>query len=206
MKETKLHRALSWAIDLVFAGLLWTVCSLPVVTLGASSAALYYAVVKCVRHERGTLYRVFFEGFRSNFRAATRLWLAYLLAAAIGAANVTAARQLAHGDFSPFVALAGIIFLPLALTLPWVFACVSRFENSFAGSLKFIGYLAASNPLRSLLLALELGLVLLIAWLTPQIAPLLPGAAALLLSLGIEPVFRRYTDDGSAGDDAWYNE
>ena len=39
-------------IDIVWLGLLWLVCSLPVLTLGAASTALYYAMVKSVRHDQ----------------------------------------------------------------------------------------------------------------------------------------------------------
>lgn len=205
MKETRLSKALTWAIDLVVSGLLWVACSLPVFTIGASSTALYYAVVKCIRHERGSLGKVFRDGFRSNFKGATRMWLLYLAAMAVGAANVTAARQLGGEAFSPLVALGGVIFLPVALTLPWMFAYLSRFENSLAGSLRFVCVLALAHPVKSLLLAAELLGALLIAWLIPYIAPLLPGAFALLMSMTVEPVFRQYTD-GAGNGDAWYNE
>ena len=40
MKESKLRSALTAVIDLIWAGLLWLLCSLPIVTLGAASAAL----------------------------------------------------------------------------------------------------------------------------------------------------------------------
>ena len=75
MKESKLRSALTAVIDLIWAGLLWLLCSLPIVTLGAASAALYYGVVKCIRHERGRLTASFFRAFRDNFRPATLLWL-----------------------------------------------------------------------------------------------------------------------------------
>lgn len=205
MKDSKLTRALSWAIDLVCAGLLWCLFSLPVFTIGASGTALYYAAVKCIRHDRGTLWKVFWQGFRSNFKSATKLWLVYLAAMAAGYANVAAARQLGGAGDPPLMALAGAIFLPVALTLPWLFAYVSRFENSLAGSLKFVGFLALQNVGRSLLLTAELLGALLIAWLIPYVAPLLPGPLVLLQSLTIEPVFRQYTENAS-GADAWYNE
>ena len=58
---------------------------------------------------------------------------------------------------------------------------------------------------RTLLLALELVGTLVIAWLLPQIIPLLPGVVCLLMSFAIEPVFRPLTAD-AGGEDAWYNE
>ena len=204
MRDSKLWRALTWLIDIIFTGLLWTLCSLPVFTIGAASAALYYTTVKCVRHERGRLWQVYWKGFRENFGPGTKIWLLYLAAIAVGAANALAAWQWS-GGFSPLVALGGIIFLPVVLTLPWMFAYLSRFENTVRGSLKFVCYLAARRIGRSLLLALELLGALGIAWLLPQIAPILPGAVALVMSLTIEPVFRAFTEDADAVD-PWFNE
>ena len=48
MKETKKSRliaAVTAVIDVIAAGLLWLLCSLPLVTLGAATTALYYTVV-----------------------------------------------------------------------------------------------------------------------------------------------------------------
>lgn len=207
MKESKLHTALTWIIDIVVSGLLWCLCSLPVITVGTASTALYYAVVKSIRHERGYVGKCFWAAFRSNFRCSTLVWLLYLAGLAVGTINVLAARQMGAGSFSPLTGLAGIIAVPILLTLPWIFAYISRFENSVTGSLRFVFFLAMKNIGRSLLLAAELLAALAIVWLIPQIAPLLPGLFALLMSLSIEPVFRPYTA-GAEGEglDAWYNE
>ncbi len=205
MKESKLWSVLSWIIDLVFAGLLWCLSSLPLFTIGAASTALYYAAVKCIRHDRGRLGPVFWKGFRENFKSSTKMWLLYLAAILAGAVNVLAARQWDGGGLTPLTALAGVIFLPVALTLPWMFAYLSRFENSLGGSLKFVAWLVVRNPGRSLLLTFELLGAMAIAWLIPQIAPLLPGAFALLMSVTIEPVFKLFTAETDIEDD-WFNE
>ena len=68
--------------DVLALSLLWVICSLPVVTMGAATAALYDASVKCVRRgESGTLAR-FFRTFRRELATAslvTVLWGALLL-------------------------------------------------------------------------------------------------------------------------------
>ena len=58
--------------------LLWLICSLPIVTIGASTTALYYASLKIIRDEEGNLAAKFFRSFRENFRQATVLWLILL--------------------------------------------------------------------------------------------------------------------------------
>lgn len=61
-----------------YLNLLWLVCSIPVFTVGASTAALYSVTLKIVRDRDGNLTRQFFKAFRENFRQATVLWLILL--------------------------------------------------------------------------------------------------------------------------------
>ena len=44
--DNKLFGALGKAVDCVILSVLWLVCCLPVITIGASSTALYYTVHK----------------------------------------------------------------------------------------------------------------------------------------------------------------
>ena len=61
-----------------YLNILWLVCSIPVFTVGASTAALYSVTLKIVRDRDGNLTRQFFKAFRENFRQATVLWLILL--------------------------------------------------------------------------------------------------------------------------------
>ena len=205
MKESKLRRALTALIDVIWAGLLWLLCSLPLVTLGASSAALYYGIVKCVRHERGRLTSSFFRAFRENFRTATLLWLLCLGWLLIGLGDLRAFQLMGVREGGVLYYVSRLFFLPLPLLLPWLFAFVSRFQNTVFGSLKYTVYLAMRHVAVTLLLALELAAFVLIVWMIPALLPLLPGVFCLLMSFSIEPVFHTLTTD-QTGVDPWYNE
>ena len=61
-----------------YLNLLWMVCSLPVFTAGAATAALYDVTLRIVREEDPPLTTRFFRAFRENFRQATVLWLILL--------------------------------------------------------------------------------------------------------------------------------
>ena len=88
--ESRFVSAVSGFFELIAAGLLWLCASLPVVTIGASTTALYYTVVKAVRRERGRLLSSFVSAFRSNFRESTLIWLLLLAYFAVGAADMYA--------------------------------------------------------------------------------------------------------------------
>ena len=205
MKESKLHTVLTALIDIIWLGLLWLICSLPVVTLGAASTALYYSMVKCVRHERGRATASFFRAFRQNFRQATILWLLCLGVLALGVADQYALSRMGVQPGSFFYMLSRFLLLPIPLLFPWMFAFLSRFENTVPVILRFSLWLAVKHVGKSLLLLLELASAALIAWLLPQIAPLLPGVLCLLMSFSIEPALRPLAEGQGSAED-WYNE
>ena len=61
-----------------YLNLLWFICCIPIVTIGASTTALYYTSLKIVRDENPSLARVFLRSFRESFRQSTVLWLILL--------------------------------------------------------------------------------------------------------------------------------
>ena len=204
-KESRIGASITAVIDIVTAGLLWLLCSLPVVTIGAASAALYYCVVKCIRHERGRLAKSFFTAFRRDFRIATLLWLIFLACALILSADIFLFSRMETGSIP--VTLGKLLLLALLAFFPWVFSFVSRFSNTVSGTLRYCGYLALRHIGTTLLMSFELAAFGLFVWLMPPLVFLLPGLVCLLLSLHIEPVFRSITAEMTSGDgDDWFNE
>ena len=202
MKQNQVWAVIGDIVDVIYAGLLWLICSLPVFTVGASSSALYYAMVKCIRRERGKLTKSFFSAFASNFRQGTLFTLIY------------AAYILLWYFYCGFTAqMQGIIpgllrfmIIPALIPLPWLFAYISRFENTFSACFKFTLYLSIKNIGATLMLLAVLLATGVIGWLIPHIIPLLPGVCCLCMSFFIEPVFKKITAGTESGGDQWYNE
>lgn len=62
-------------VDMLLLTLVWAVCSLPIVTIGASTSALYYVILKLAEDKEGNIYLSFFRAFRENFKQSTVCWL-----------------------------------------------------------------------------------------------------------------------------------
>ena len=69
--------------DLFLLNILWIFFSLPIVTAGASTAALYTVTLKMRKNQESYIFRSFVKAFRKNFRQGTALWLIYVLAGGI---------------------------------------------------------------------------------------------------------------------------
>jgi len=61
-----------------YLNILWLICSIPIITIGASSTALYYTCLKIVRGEERNITGKFFQSFKENFKQATIIWLVML--------------------------------------------------------------------------------------------------------------------------------
>ena len=69
--------------DILILNVLWIVLSIPIVTIGASTTAVYYVTLKLVRDEEGPTIRSFFKSFKENFKQSTAIWLILLAAGAL---------------------------------------------------------------------------------------------------------------------------
>ena len=126
-----------------YLNLLWMVCSLPVFTAGAATAALYDVTLRLAREEEPPLTSRFFKAFRENFRQATILWLILLGVGALLGADGYKLYRLSKGTTGvvPVVctlALALIIAAAIAyvIVLLYVFPLVASVKNTNWAMLK----------------------------------------------------------------------
>lgn len=115
-----------------YLNVLWLICCLPVVTVGASTTALFYVTVKIARNEEGGLTRAFFRSFKQNFRQATVIWLIML---ALGIVLGIDGYVFYHMRFSSVLWTVGTAAFLVALAayfivLMYIFPLLSYFENT----------------------------------------------------------------------------
>lgn len=77
--DNPIWRFMGRAADVFFLTMLWAACSLPVITIGASTTALYYVSLKMVRNREGYLLQSFWKAFKENFAQSTAMWLILLV-------------------------------------------------------------------------------------------------------------------------------
>lgn len=77
--EGPLFQFLSRVGDLIILNVLFLVCCIPVVTIGASAAALNKMTQDMVHDAESGVLKGFFQAFRANFRQATVVWIGELI-------------------------------------------------------------------------------------------------------------------------------
>lgn len=108
--ENKFWNFIGKIADVACMSLLWFLTSLPIVTIGASTAAFYSFTLDAVHDEEGKVLSTYFSAFRENFKKATLLWLLQLVLTAFLAVNLYAA-----WNFYLLKGVVGLGLLSLAL-------------------------------------------------------------------------------------------
>ena len=156
--DNMVMRALSTAADLIELNFFALLCALPIVTLGASWAALSDMSLRLVRGEEGSIVRGFFRAFRDSLKKGIPLGLLFLLAALLLYFDYLAALVYAPLMRAAIIAIAMIV-LSIAL---YAFALLPRYENTLLGTLKTAAKLAVGFfPRTAGMLVFAVGLWLL---------------------------------------------
>ncbi|MFR0909658.1 YesL family protein [Eubacterium sp.] len=135
--DSKFYEVVSKIADLVVLNLLFVLFSLPIITMGASTTALYGVTKKMAENREGYIFRNFFQLFKENFRQSTVMWIILLVAAMIPTVDLYIINSLEKTVIT--TALKGLM-LVTALTVLLVFlyamALQSTFENTIKNTLK----------------------------------------------------------------------
>lgn len=154
--------------DVMILNLLWVLCSIPIVTIGASTTAVYYVTLKLVRDENDSTVKAFFKSFKENFKQATAIWLILL---AVGCLIGFDIYFFLHVEPSTFrtvmtaVLLAfGFIWLLISL---YVYPLQARFYNPVRRTILNACFMSLRHLLRTVVMLLMDGAVILLVFMVP---------------------------------------
>lgn len=200
--DSALMITMSRITDYIFLSLFWMLCCIPVVTIGASTAALYDASFRAFRRNERNTWQRFFQVFRRNWKAGILPTLVFLLAGWGLLKAAVALWNLAVVGTISWMLFAALIFVAVVLlgVLSVLFPVLSRFENSLGGLLKNTLFLALANLPRTAILGAVNAVALFLC--ARIVVPLffVPSLAAMLGSYLLEPMFKPYMNDENAAD------
>lgn len=199
--ESPLMRFFTKVGDLILLNFLWILCCLPVITIGASTTAMYSCLLN--RSIESSTVKRFFKSFASNLGQATILLLVEVVAFLLVYVNIR--YYMNYLTESPIV-MQVVLMIPSILILTvssYIFPLQAHFANTIKQTLKNAALISIANfPISVLITAINLLPIIIIL---VDVGVFLKGLVFLVImgtttiayvnSLLLLRVFRKYVTD-----------
>lgn len=195
--------------DIIILNILWIVCCIPIVTIGASTTAMLYVTMKIVNGEDAYIVRKFFKSFKENFLQSTAIWLIMLVIGAVVVCNfffLLPNMKVNDTVYTLFFSATCLTSLLYTMILVWLFALQAKLENKIKHTFSNALLLSFRHLPTTILLMLLVFVPLALA--TQTFASLFfvwflfAGAGiALICSLLYNRVFAIYIKPEGSGDE-----
>ena len=152
-----LSRFLYLVADIVILHVLFIVCSLPIITIGASTTALYYAGMKRVRRDESYLSKNFIYAFKENFRQSTLIWLILILVWGLLLLDLRIGMSVPGVLGNAMLISCSVLLIPVAFIALYIFPFEAKFENSIRENFKNAFLMSFSNFVWTILLIILIG-------------------------------------------------
>lgn len=131
---------------IICANLMFVLFSLPVVTVGASIAALYHVMLKTLRGNGNVNpFKQFWVGFKTNFKQGTIAWIVFVILVVIGYFNVQFCLR-AQGFVSYFRYGIYALGIVAVIIMIYLFPTMAAFDNTLPNLIRTGLYFAFHKP------------------------------------------------------------
>lgn len=173
-------------LDVLFINLLWIICSLPIVTIGASTCAAFSITLKMVDDEEGYIGKTFFKAFKQNFKQGTLMWL--ITAPCVYILYLLWQMVIKSEDINAIVIIGVILLTAIAISINlYSYPLIARYENSLKNIIKNSFGICVQFFIKTLIL---------IAVVAVEIIIIMWNRWTLLAGIIIGPEFIIYTISG----------
>lgn len=185
--------------DLMILSILWCVCSLPLITMGPASAALYYVTTRLISAHEGYVTKDFFKSFAGNLIQAGIAGIIFIAFGIIIFFNINHLRH-STGIWNILLVLQYVFALESIITFIYVFPIIARFKMKLFDIFKMAFFMANKHIFTTITCLALFGSVLFVCFYVYPVMSLflLPGAYAYLTSFMIMRLFKKYVPEMDA--------
>lgn len=134
--ENPVFSFLEKLFNLMIANVLFLICSLPIITLGAAAAGMIQVVQDQIYHVEQPVLRRFFHGFSNNFKQATAVWLMLLVFLTGMVCNYLLVSTYLHGWMAwACKLLIGSLTVVVVCMMSYLYPLMVRYRNSMRAHL-----------------------------------------------------------------------
>lgn len=131
--------------DMIAVNLLFLLCSIPIITFGASFTSMYYALLRRRKYGDSFLFRDFFSSFRQNFRQSTLSWGIVVILIIVFSADLGMFGPNGIYPFTPLYYLFLVLAVIFTITAMFVFPVIATFQNTLKNLWVQAFFIAARN-------------------------------------------------------------
>ena len=129
--ENPIFQMLSRVGDMIIANVLFLISCIPIFTIGAALAGLNKVSQAIVLDDDRGIAKLFFNGFKSNFKQATSVWVAILIILVSLVCNWLLITTFVTGTFATVLyVLLGILAFLIIGVLSYLIPLIVRYNNT----------------------------------------------------------------------------
>lgn len=167
---------------------------IPILTIGTSFTAMYYAMQKNVADERGHITAVFWDGFKGNLKQSV---LSQLVFAALGLLFAEDIYFFYHqmkagNSIGMLWVLFALVFVLLVLTAIYTYCYMARIENTLKNTIRDSFLIMFLHPAQNLKIVVLLAAGGLAIYLFPPALLFVPAWICFLIRKGMEAALEKY--------------
>ena len=160
--------------DALILSVIFTLCCVPVVTIGPALTALYYTAMKGVTGDSGYVFKNFMKRFKQNFKQSLIMWLIFLVVFGVLGVDAwfwNAQDRLGAGMLAKGMEMISVIMLVIAVMIfLYAFPLQAKFDNKIKVQLRNAFLLSVKYFPTTLLALLILLVVVWVFYYQPLVA------------------------------------
>lgn len=187
--------------DLFILNVLWLLCCLPIMTIGPSTTAFFYAMMNLVRGEESYVYKDFFRSFRRNLKQGICLGLPLTAVGAFLALDISMCYHAGTGIYTFFMVFFAVLFLIWLFVVLYVFPLLAKFEKKNKEIILWAFVLSIRNLGRTLLMMIALALALWLCHILPGLVFIVFGLVCRFQTALMLAILSPYLPDVTAAEE-----
>lgn len=181
----------------VLLNMIFLLCCLPIITIGAALTSLYYTIQKVLKNDRGYVFRSFFMCLKNNLKQTIPTGIVFGLVLLIFQCDSWILQEIAAGGHiwgNTYILFEILKYVVIVYAL-WVFAYIARFENRLGKILKNASLLMIRHLFSSILFLVILAAGGFAMYLLPITMCICPVVMMWFLTALTERIFMKYMSE-----------
>lgn len=200
-------QSMNTIFDLFVLNVLWLIGCIPIVTIGLSTTAAFYALIQRARQEDTSIYKDFIHSYKQNLKPGLILGILLTLVGGFLVSDIYLCRVSGKGIFTFFMFFFAVLFIFWAFTTLYAYPILAKFERKTSEILIWAFTLSIKNITMTLTMMFLIVAGIWMCRIIPGLIFIMFGLIAQFCSTIFASIFKPYLPKPwYMEDDEWQAE